>query len=84
MQTLNNNYSLGAVMLKKISIMAFAAITVLAPLTVLADARDDVDDLRADSKRANEWVLVKKDRLKNIPHGQSVNTVAVFAHLKLK
>lgn len=53
-------------MLKKISIMAFAAITALAPLTVLADARDDVDDLRADSKRANEWVLVKKDRLKNI------------------
>ena len=53
-------------MLKKISIMAFAAITALAPLTVLADSRDDVDDLRADSKRANEWVLVKKDRLKNI------------------
>ena len=44
-------------MLKKISIMAFAAITALVPLTASAAARDDVDDLRADSKRANEWVL---------------------------
>ena len=52
-------------MLKKISIMAFAVITALAPLTTLAAARDDVDDLRAD-KRSSDWVLVKKDRLKSI------------------
>ena len=53
-------------MLKKISIMAFVAITALTPISALAAKGDDVDDLRADSKRANEWIVVKKDRLKNI------------------
>ena len=52
-------------MLKKIAIMAFAVMTSLSPLAVLADARDDLDALRTD-QRANDWVQVKKDRLKNI------------------
>ncbi len=53
-------------MLKKLSIIALAVMTTLSPVTTFADARDDVDDLRVDSKRANDWVQVKKDRLKNI------------------
>jgi hypothetical protein len=40
--------------------------TALTPISALAAKGDDVDDLRADSKRANEWVVVKKDRLKKI------------------
>lgn len=53
-------------MLKKISTVIFAVCTILTPLSALADARDDVDALRADTKRTSAWVLVKKDRLKNI------------------
>ena len=51
-------------MLKKISIMAFAAMTAMSPIASYAASGDDVDDLRADSKRKNEWIQVKKDRLK--------------------
>ena len=53
-------------MLKKISIMSFALMTAFTPISALAAKGDDVEELRADSKRANEWVLVKKDKLKNI------------------
>ena len=53
-------------MLKKISIMAFAAMTAMSPIASYAASGDDVDDLRADSKRKNEWIQVKKDRLKKI------------------
>lgn len=53
-------------MLKKISVMAFAVLTALTPITTLAAKGDDLEELRVDSKRANEWVLVKKDKLKNI------------------
>jgi hypothetical protein len=53
-------------MFKKISIMACVALTAFAPLTAFADARDDVDDLRTTNKQTSDWVLVKKDRLKNI------------------
>ena len=53
-------------MLKKISIMAFAAMTAMSPIASCAASGDDVDDLRADSKRKNEWIQVKKDRLKKI------------------
>jgi len=53
-------------MLKKISVMAFAVITALTPIASLAAKGDDLEELRVDSKRANEWVLVKKDKLKNI------------------
>lgn len=53
-------------MFKKISIMAFVAVTALTPVTALAAARDEVNDLRADNKRTSDWVLVKQDRRKNI------------------
>ncbi|MCB1659747.1 MAG: hypothetical protein KDI39_16125 [Pseudomonadales bacterium] len=53
-------------MLKKLSIIALAVMTTVSPVTTFADARDDVEELRVDSKRANDWVLVKKDKLKNI------------------
>lgn len=36
------------------------------PTTALAAKGDDLEELRADSKRANEWIVVKKDNLKNI------------------
>lgn len=53
-------------MLKKIAIMAFATLTTLTPITSFADKTDDLEELRVDNKRANDWVLVKKDKLKNI------------------
>lgn len=53
-------------MLKKISIMAFAVLTAMSPIVSYAASGDDVDDLRSDSSRKNEWVQVKKDRLKHI------------------
>ncbi|HNA22210.1 MAG TPA: hypothetical protein PLN40_12470, partial [Agitococcus sp.] len=53
-------------MLKKIAIMAFATLTTLTPITSFADKADDLEELRVDNKRANDWVLVKKDKLKNI------------------
>lgn len=53
-------------MLKKISIMAFAVMTAMSPIISYAASGDDVDDLRSDSKRKNEWIQVKKDKLKNI------------------
>ena len=40
-------------MFKKISIMACVALTVCAPLTAFADARDDVDDLRTTNKKCS-------------------------------
>ncbi|HNJ87130.1 MAG TPA: hypothetical protein PKU92_11145 [Agitococcus sp.] len=36
------------------------------PTTALAAKGDDLEELRADSKRANEWIVVKKDNLKDI------------------
>ena len=53
-------------MLKKIAIMAFATLTTLTPITSFADKADDLEELRVDNKRANEWIVVKKDNLKNI------------------
>lgn len=53
-------------MLKKISILVFAIATALSPVISYAAAGDDVDELRADSKRKNEWIQIKKDRLKQI------------------
>ena len=53
-------------MLKKISVIAFAVLTALTPITTFADKTDDLEELRVDSKRANDWVIVKKDKLKNI------------------
>ena len=46
--------------------MAFVACTALAPITSYAASGNDLEELRTDSKRANDWVQVKKDRLKNI------------------
>ena len=53
-------------MLKKIAIMAFATLTTLMPITSFADKTDDLEELRVDNQRANDWILVKKDKLKNI------------------
>lgn len=53
-------------MLKKIPIMAFAVMTAMSPIASYAASGDDVDDLRSDNKRKNEWIQVKKDRLKKI------------------
>jgi hypothetical protein len=56
----------GAMMLKKISIMAFAVMTAISPAMSYAASGDDVDELRSDSKRRNEWIPVKNDKLKHI------------------
>jgi hypothetical protein len=53
-------------MLKKIIMMAAIVFSLLSPMVTYAAGGDDVDELRSDSQRKNEWVLVKKDRLKNI------------------
>ena len=36
------------------------------PIVSFAAKGDDLEELRADSKRNNEWILVKKDQLKDI------------------
>lgn len=53
-------------MFKKLPVMAFVACAALAPVVSYAAAGDDVEELRADSKRSNEWIQIKKDKLKNI------------------
>ena len=38
----------------------------MMPIVSFAAKGDDLEELRADSKRNNEWILVKKDQLKDI------------------
>lgn len=53
-------------MLKKILVMTVTVIVAMFTMNSYATGGNDIDDLRADSQRKNEWILVKKDRLKNI------------------
>lgn len=54
-------------MLKRLSLILLVSTPILlTPTTALAAKGDDLEELRVDSKRNNEWILVKKDQLKNI------------------
>lgn len=54
-------------MLKKLAVVLLTTAAIVSmPTTALAAKGDDLEELRADSKRANEWIVVKKDNLKNI------------------
>jgi len=46
--------------------MLMSAALLSASTIAMAAKGDDLEELRADSKRASEWVVVKKDNLKNI------------------
>ena len=53
-------------MLKRVCLASMASVILLLSSAPAMAARDELDDLRADEKQKNEWVLVKKDRLRDI------------------
>lgn len=51
---------------KTVLLGSICASLLMMPIVSFAAKGDDLEELRADSKRNNEWILVKKDQLKDI------------------